>query len=670
MIKLGKIGGRLYLLFLLALLLVVFQPAARTHGQETWPPFWFDLIPRYENGQLIYDMAVYSRVEWAMSDLTIKVPLPAGTRFVEAGSQSGVVVDFDGQVVTFFTSALNRYTEQNWFKLQIIDPSVSVFSTQAYIAWKGERQGDFLAEPVVFDITRQSLNWNPPGRSRLQLSLAADVAGDSITYRIYPKAVDRQRMWDVRIQVPLPEGTTLLSVEAPAPFAAAASGSEVSFTTLELERLVDIGPLALTISTTGVTGPVLTTPVWVFWKNGPEPSTLSNQPPQSWNEEDVEPLIPGEEQTMVEMTIYQPRRTQQVVFDGRGDVPFPNYDLTGVALSEDGFSIRISFNTVENISANGQPLQFRLLLDVDCTIQDSGQMDETDADYRINYDQTRGGAFLTHWDVAQQDWAWDDELMVDSRVEGKTVSMELPLYMLNGSRRFCWTGQAANQTEAFYPDPPSDRIPDATFTPLVYYEITGAVQDIAGKLAIPLVNDRGLYDLFILSIPEGRELASISDARQPDFSPDGQRLLFSRDKLGTGEDRYQYTTLDGRQVTYVLKSSGSITSGIFEYSLAAGTETQLSGGFDDGYPGYEPQGNRLVYGTAGTAPAENSPAPGLILVQCRLLPQQTAAAGCDSSLTRSQEIGPVEGYYPLWADNGKLIYFGCVDRDQVATCGV
>jgi hypothetical protein len=48
-----------------------------------WPPFNFRLNPVYENGKIKYQLKFFSRVDWPLDHLTIKVPLPEGTRFVE-----------------------------------------------------------------------------------------------------------------------------------------------------------------------------------------------------------------------------------------------------------------------------------------------------------------------------------------------------------------------------------------------------------------------------------------------------------------------------------------------------------------------------------------------------------------------------------------------------------
>jgi hypothetical protein len=56
-----------------------------------------------------------------------------------------------------------------------------------------------------------------------------------------------------------------------------------------------------------------------------------------------------------------------------------------------------------------------------------------------------------------------------------------------------------------------------------------APADLRGKLAVPMDDGNGVYDLHIFAVPTGQELARIPDAHQPDFRYDGQGLLFDRE---------------------------------------------------------------------------------------------------------------------------------------------
>jgi hypothetical protein len=101
-----------------------------------WPPFKFRLKPSHNNGHITYQVNFTSEVDGLMNDIILKIPLPAGTRFVEAGAEPSIQVDFDGSEVTFFTAAAQRIREA-YFTVEVTDPTTTVFTTHAWLAWKG-----------------------------------------------------------------------------------------------------------------------------------------------------------------------------------------------------------------------------------------------------------------------------------------------------------------------------------------------------------------------------------------------------------------------------------------------------------------------------------------------------------------------------------------------------
>jgi hypothetical protein len=257
---------------------------------------------------------------------------------------------------------------------------------------------------------------------------------------------------------------------------------------------------------------------------------------------------------------------------------------------------------------------------------------------------------------------------------------------------------------------------------------------LSGKLAIPLDNGRGFYDLHLLTIPTGREIARIPDAHQPDFRYDGQRLLFDREGVG---------------VDYV-----------YEYDLPANTETPVTDIPNNDYPNYDLWGQRVAYGNTGLtlgraewARAENGTLdltgkkisvedalellddleldlpeldqPGLpgrpivlppntppelverirdrlrdevrdrvlaqeipidlpyqvslprpfIYVQCSLTPsQQEADERCrnvaEQGILYPDQMGEIQGGYPVWTANDMIVYNGCNTWAGSGLCGI
>jgi hypothetical protein len=448
---------KLSLVVHIVLVLTLIPAPERVYAQ--WPPFWFGLTPSYDSGKITYRITFSKRVDWAMPDVAIKIPLPEGTRFLEASAQPGTSVDFEGTEVTFFTSSvLVRSIKTASFIVEVTAPTVTVFTTHAWIAWQGDYPGDYLTEDVSIDITvtRQPLNWEGRPSPRLQLEASATVADDGITYTIYPRNVHWRRMWDLKISVPISEGTTFLSAEAPPSFVTSFDGREVSFSILELEGYVKIPPLSFKVSTEGVTAPFVVTHAWAVWKN-----------------------VGGgvaKEQTRTGDIIVQPHTSQQVVADMIGDVPFSNYDLTSIALQEDGPALKIIFYPVGDLGPVGEPLQYNLYIDNDCRADTGMWINYRGVEYRVRYDHKKGQATVFSW--GEERWNWDKPIKVNSLAGGRTVNVWVPYDLLEddpstglrAGRQFCWTVEAANRTTAFNPSPPYEKLPNSGELRLTQYE--------------------------------------------------------------------------------------------------------------------------------------------------------------------------------------------------------
>jgi len=660
---------KLSLVIYIVLVLVLISTPERVYAR--WPPFSFYLTPSYDNGRITYRIRFSSRVDWPMTHVTFKIPLPEGTRFLEGSAQPTTSVDFDGAEVTFFTSDLYRPIRTASFVVEVTDPTMTVFTTHAWIVWQGDQPGDYLTKDVSIDITKQPLNWKVPAASNLQLEASATVADDVITYAIYPRRVGGRRMWDLKINVAIPEGTTFLSAEAPAPFVTSFDGREVSFSVLELERYAEVGPLSFKVSTEGVTAPFVVTHAWAVWKN-----------------------VGGaaEEQARTGDIVVQPHASQWVTSDMIGDVPFSNYDLASVALQEDGPALKIIFYIVGDLGPVGEPLEYSLYIDGDCRTDTGLWRSYRGVEYRVRYRHGKGKADVGFWDKEKRRWSHAEPIEVNSPAGGM-VTMWVPYDLLEDGRQFCWVGEARNRTKAFSSNPPTEKVPNGKDLRLTQYEamatatateteasaaepsattsnvgdvrqdlprwndsnlpapvppVTPSVTDISGKLAVPLDNDRALYDVHIFSLPDGEEIAKISNARQPNFRFDGQRMLINREGGGVDD--------------------------VYEYNFADGTEKQVSEAPKDSHPFYDPSGTRVVYGNPELTPRAND---YRICVQCSLLPpHQEAEPRCQDirklgMLVSAGLRDEIWGYHPVWMVNGMLAYRGCNSWSRRPTsCGI
>jgi hypothetical protein len=446
-ISLFKVNLPVSLFLLLALIL-----PGRVHAQ--WPPFRFDLEPSYADGQITYQIDFRSQVDWRMADVTLKILLPEGTRFVKAEALPATSVDFDGAEVTFFNFTAERIKDA-YFVVEVADPAMTVFTTHAWISWGGDQPGDYLTEDVPIDITLQPLNWEKPRKPRLQLEAGAMVADDQITYTVYYEKNTGKRMWDVIISVPVPEGTTFLEAQAPPPIVAGYGSQQVSFSVVELGEESEVGSLSFTLSTRGVTAPSVATQAWATWKNVGKK---------------VGRTIAPEEVTRTGDIVVQPGMAQWVVADVVGDVPFPNYDLASVVFQPERSALKVIFYTSGDLGPVGEPLEFILYIDNDCRADTGKPENGRGVEYRVRYRHKKGKAILAPWDGEQDGWSDAQSSEVSSLASGNMVAVWLPYESLEDSQRFCWVVEAKNKTKGFDRSLPTEHVPGGDDLRISQYE--------------------------------------------------------------------------------------------------------------------------------------------------------------------------------------------------------
>ncbi len=427
------------ILIVLAILMNLIS--APRQANADWPPFKFRLRPSYENGKILYNVSFSSKVDWSFTDLTFKFPLPQGTRFLEAGARPETQVSFDGAEITFVTAVAYRSIKNAYFIVEVTDPTKTTFVTHGWIAWKGDEPGEYVTEDEVVDTALQWLNWRPPADSRVQLEAGGTVADDIITYSIYPFSDTSKQVWDVKVSVPIPEGTTFLSAEAPASFATGFDGREVFFTSLGLEPRAYVGPLQVKVSSQGVESAYVSTYAWVSWKN------VGKRVGRS---------VPFQEEIRSGDIIVQPRMAQQVMSDIVGDVPFSNYDLVSLALGHDGTSLKIGFYTAGEVGPAGKPLEYILYIDKDCRADTGLAKNGLGLDFRVRYRHDTGKTYLYARNETNEGWSNIKSAQATSTVRGNEVIIWIPDDALDRSRQFCWTAVARNRAKGFAPNLPTD----------------------------------------------------------------------------------------------------------------------------------------------------------------------------------------------------------------------
>ena len=642
------------LITFLNLLFMALLGGRGAQAQSGWPPFIIEMEPTYGDGRITYDLFFVSLLDPGdMTDLTIIVPLPEGTRYVSGGAQPSTEVTFDGREVKFFTPALDgNAIPVASFTVEAIDPSQTVFVAQPWLSWKGDPAGDYLAREVEIDITKPELTWSKPLQDRLLLEADAAVVDGITTFDIYATNLGG-RTFDVVVNLPLPAGATLVSTEAPPLFTSSFDGREVSFKALELPEKIRT-TLRVKVASEETGPPLLVTHAWASWRN---------------QGDNVGTRIAAKGDVRTGDIVVDPHVDGWVTADAFGDVPFGNYDVTTLAVERVGpGALDVIFYTRDEIGPAGQPLFFVAYLSTDCA---NGKQ------YRIVYSHMNGRAVLQQWDGAGG--AWEAGIPVDGALAGpRMVVVHAPvLPALAQGADYCAVGRVVNAAHNFSEpleieavpnrsDPqllmmlrvmdeleeskvgpyevfgllwqdlpdfsataqppgsnsqlftgvgPSDLDPNAKYRYLDWMsidalgapvtpsslnlEVPGAAEpvkgsgqasatavtvgppavqpvapaDLRGKLAIPIDDGTGIYDLRIFAVPTGQELARIHDAHQPDFRYDGERVLFDREA-------------DGADF-------------IYEADLSGGGETRISDAHNSEYPVYDKPGGRVAYGNTG-----------------------------------------------------------------------
>lgn len=215
--------------------------------------------------------------------------------------------------------------------------------------------------------------------------------------------------------------------------------------------------------------------------------------------------------------------------------------------------------------------------------------------------------------------------------------------------------EAPTSTSTFTPVPivevpptPTDT-PTPAATPTLAATPTSEAPPLSGKLAFPVDNGAGKYNVHIVSMPEGNTVAVVPGARQPNFRLDGVKLLVNGEGGDFGEN-------------------------IFEANPAGVVEKPVSGSPSDLFPFYKPDGTtlvysnpQLVYGSVGYQ--------SYLFVQCALKPPSQESDKCAAIadfglIIPPGAIGDIIGSHPVWTTSDLLAYKGCNSWAGGGSCGI
>jgi hypothetical protein len=156
---------------------------------------------------------------------------------------------------------------------------------------------------------------------------------------------------------------------------------------------------------------------------------------------------------------------------------------------------------------------------------------------------------------------------------------------------------------------------------------------ISGKLAVPIDDGTGHYDVFIYQLPDGQVIGKIPRARQPNFRPDGKAL--------------------------VVNGAGGEHENIWEYNADGSGGRAVSASPDDQHPFYNADGNSVTYDNDGLVTAKLGTRPEWhIFVQYGLNPADTNTVARNFVLLGDIFDGSAP-MYPVWGADYGILFRAC-----------
>jgi Tol biopolymer transport system component len=176
-------------------------------------------------------------------------------------------------------------------------------------------------------------------------------------------------------------------------------------------------------------------------------------------------------------------------------------------------------------------------------------------------------------------------------------------------------------------------------------------------LAFPVDDGFNSYEIWIVSLPDGKLLGQISKASQPHFRHDGLKLL------ANGE----HDSFGGK---------------VFEADASGHPERAVSGDGLDTYPFYKPDGSTLTYSNPHLAYGSQG-FQWYVFVQCNLNTPDSESQPVEGKegnkcaqiadfgvLVPVGFIGDIIGSHPVWLANDQIAYKGCDGWGGNSGCGI
>jgi hypothetical protein len=166
---------------------------------------------------------------------------------------------------------------------------------------------------------------------------------------------------------------------------------------------------------------------------------------------------------------------------------------------------------------------------------------------------------------------------------------------------------------------------------------------ISGKLAVPIDDGAGHYDVVIFQLPDGQVLGRIPRSRQPNFRPDGAAL--------------------------VVNGEGGANENIWEYNADGGGGREVSASPGDQHPFYNVDGNSIVYDNPQLVIAKLSGTEWHVFVQYGLSKPDPGRVANDFVLLGDIFDGSTP-MSPVWASDYGVLYRACNYWQDGGSCGI
>jgi hypothetical protein len=209
--------------------------------------------------------------------------------------------------------------------------------------------------------------------------------------------------------------------------------------------------------------------------------------------------------------------------------------------------------------------------------------------------------------------------------------------------RLVWETANTLPTPTATPTPTPTPTPVPVLVPSPTEPPASTTPALTGKLAIPIDDGTGHYNVVIYQLPDGNKLGQLPRSRQPNFRPDGGALIVNGEG-GTNENLWEYGP-DGSPINAVSASPG------------------------DHHPFYNPDGNSIVYDNPQTVITRLSGTEWHIFVQ-HGMDAPDAASMANDLVLQGDIFDGSRPMFPVWASDQSILFRACDYWGSGDTCGI